>query len=191
MKERDASPFLLSSLLKATPLGPSLVRRCLASFALSGGAHGFPKVPDPAVALRRPVQDTVPTGAPATHASPSPSPSPTLLLLSKQRRSAGVDLWRPAFAAHGSTPPRILKNSRFFKVFGQDLPDGLQNPQVGAKMAHKPPKLEPRWPTDLPTWSQDGPKTPTWSQDAPKTLNFKDFGANLEPPDPQKTLKKQ
>ena len=109
MKERDASPFLLSSLLKATPLGPSLVRRCLASFALSGGAHGFPKVPDPAVALRRPVQDTVPTGAPATHASPSPSPSPTLLLLSKQRRSAGVDLWRPAFAAHGSTPPRILK----------------------------------------------------------------------------------
>ena len=57
-------------------------------------------------------------------------------------------------------------------------------------MAHKPPKLEPRWPTDLPTWSQDGPKTPTWSQDAPKTLNFKDFGANLEPPDPPKTLKK-
>ena len=85
MKERDASPFLLSSLLKATPLGPSLVRRCLASFALSGGAHGFPKVPDPAVALRRPVQDTVPTGAPATHASPSPSPSPTLLHTLRQR----------------------------------------------------------------------------------------------------------
>ena len=88
-------------------------------------------------------------------------------------------------------PQESLKTLRFFKVFGQDLPDGLQNPQVGAKMAHKPPKLEPRWPTDLPTWSQDGPKTPTWSQDAPKTLNFKDFGANLEPPDPQKTLKKQ
>ena len=98
---------------------------------------------------------------------------------------------QPRLGANFWPPQESLKTLRFFKVFGQDLPDGLQNPQVGAKMAHEPPKLEPRWPTDLPTWSQDGPKTPTWSQDAPKTLNFKDFGANLQPPDPQKTLKKQ
>ena len=43
-----------------------------------------------------------------------------------------------------------------------------------AKVAPRPPNLEPTWFQDLPTWSQDGPKT-----------------SNLEPPHPPKTLKNQ
>ena len=35
-----------------------------------------------------------------------------------------------------------------------------QTPQLGAKMAQRPPILEPRWPQDSPSWIQDGPKTP-------------------------------
>ena len=33
-------------------------------------------------------------------------------------------------------------------------------PQVGAKMAPVPSNLEPRWPQDLASWSQDGQTTP-------------------------------
>ena len=44
---------------------------------------------------------------------------------------------------------------------GPKIPlDPPKTPQIGAKMAPRPPKLEPRWPQDPPKWSQDGPKTP-------------------------------
>ena len=85
-----ASPFLLS-----TPLGPSLSEGASPpppSAAVPTGSRRW--VPDPAVALRRPVQDTVPTGAPATHASPSPSP--TLHYTPRQR-------WR---GGGGPSPPK-------------------------------------------------------------------------------------
>eukprot|EP00973_Karenia_brevis_P036829 5073649-Karenia_brevis.AAC.1 len=35
------------------------------------------------------------------------------------------------------------------KVSTPELPDGFQNPQVAAKMAHRPPNLEPRCPPDI------------------------------------------
>ena len=64
--------------------------------------------------------------------------------------------------------------------------------QLGAKMAARRPNLEPKWPRDLPTWSQNGaqdfqlgakmpPKSPSPIEGAHKTSNLERLGAILAP----------
>ena len=92
-------------------------------------------------------------------------------------------------------PLKPLKNQRFLKVFATStdlqhdtkkqtnmMPKtsqhGAQDPQLGAKMAPRPPNLDPRWPQDPP----DGPKTLQLG------ANMAPRPPNLEPrwlPDPQ------
>ena len=52
---------------------------------------------------------------------------------------------------------------------------------LGSKMAPRPPNLDPRYPPDTPTWSQDGTRRPTWSQDGPQTPQL---GAKMPPRPP-------
>ena len=73
-------------------------------------------------------------------------------------------------------------------------PRWSQDLQVGAKMAPRPPNLEPRWPQVLQLGAKMVPRPPTWSQDGPKTSNLEPIwpqDLQLGAPPPPKNTEKQ